>query len=471
MRSFPLLVLLLLRVGFLAFALLPLGACAVAARTQLAGAPAASSALSATGPAVDVIHHDVELSLRLAPPSLAGKGEVRVRARRPTSVITLDARALQIAQVATASGSLAFRQSGDRLDIDLREPLAAGAELGLMLAWQVSTTGKMPRFSADQVWAGYRASAWMPTIQDPAQRATLALRITAPAELKVAAVGRATESAPTSGGLTAHTFVLDHPSPPFLYAFAAGHFDEAELAVDDVTLRALGPSGSDLKGALAVTAPMVRFLRSRTGVPFPSSTYVQVFVHGDDVAQEGAGLSLLSEDALADIQKDPTDDWIFSHELSHQWFGWLVPSADFSDFWLNEGFATFSVAAVKEQRWGHRAYQSEIDIWHQRSSKVHADGRDAPISLSAPGAMAKTPPSESELQPRGVTYFRGALVLDRLRRELGEAVFWQGIRRYVGDRAGKGARTEDLRAALEAASGRDLRDFFNRWIYASAPDL
>ena len=59
----------------------------------------------------------------------------------------------------------------------------------------------------------------------------------------------------------------------------------------------------------------------------------------------------------------------------------------------------------------------------------------------------------------------------KLRGERGDAVFWDGIRSYVKDRAGKGARSEDLRVALEAASGRELHPFFATWVYASAPDL
>jgi hypothetical protein len=86
-------------------------------------------------------------------------------------------------------------------------------------------------------------------------------------------------------------------------------------------------------------------------------------------------------------------------------------------------------------------------------------------------APPRPPPKESELQKRGVTYSGGALVLHELRGELGDPIFWDGIRRYVKDRAGKGARSEDLRVALEAASGRDLRPFFAAWVYASAPDL
>jgi len=421
--------------------------------------------------AIDVLHHDVELSLQLEPtPSLTGTGELRVRARRTTSVVVLDARALRVRSIAVEQKPLRFEHVEDRLCIELPSALRASAELSLRVAWEVTTHGRMPRFSPGQVWAGYRASAWMPTRQDPAQRATLALRIKAPATVKVAASGRSVSRAQGEDGSLVHAFALERPSPPFLFAFAAGDFDEAERDVEGVKLRALGPKGADLAAALATTEPMVRLLVDRTGVSFPAADYVQVFVHGD-AAQEGAGISLLGESALSDLRENPAEDWIFSHELAHQWFAWLVPCADFGDFWLNEGFATFFVAIVKEQRWGRSAYERELTLWRESSAEVHEQGRDAPVSLTSPLVSPRIPPNESELQSRGVTYARGALVLHKLRTELGEDLFWAGIRRYVKERAGKGARTEDLRVALEGASGRDLNGFFSRWVYSVATDL
>ncbi|HEU4407513.1 MAG TPA: M1 family aminopeptidase [Polyangiaceae bacterium] len=454
------------------------GGCAAPARPAPASAPAPPAGAGPRPPTpaecegdspVDVVDHAIDLSLRLSPPSLEGAGDVRVRARRTTDVVRLDARDLRVASIAAGGAPLPFGAADGRLCARLPRPLAPGAELTLRLAWAVPVDRDTPRFFDDQAWAGYQASAWMPTLQDPAQRATLSLRITSPPDVRVSASGRPAGAAAARDGRRTHAFVLDRPSPPFLFAFAAGRFDEAELDVDGVKLRALGPPGADLKGALAITAPMLRFLRDRTGAPPPAAEYREVFVRGD-AAQEAAGMALLSADALDEVRQDPKEDWIFSHELAHQWFAWLVPCADFADFWLNEGFATFLVAAVKEQRWGRAAYDREVELWRTRSAKVHAQGRDAPVSLSKPGAPHKAP-RDSELQPRGVTYSRGALVLHKLRGELGDDTFWAAIRRYVAARAGRGATTDDLRAAFEASSGRDLGPFFDRWVYAPAPDL
>jgi aminopeptidase N len=64
-------------------------------------------------------------------------------------------------------------------------------------------------------------------------------------------------------------------------------------------------------------------------------------------------------------------------------------------------------------------------------------------------------------------YQKGAWVLHMLRGIVGEANFFKGIRDYYLSHEGRTATTEDLRAALEKASGMDLKEFFTRWVYGS----
>ncbi len=420
----------------------------------------------------DVVHHSVDLTLAIAPPSLSGSGDLQLRATRDTGVVVLDANHLAIGAVSLAGKPLPFRVKDERLCALLEKPVRKGSSIELHVTWRGATDRDTPHFSPSDVWGGYLTSAWMPTLQDPAQRATLALRVSAPPALRVAASGRrASESAAAGGAaLAVHSFVLDVPTPPFLYAFAAGMFHEEDLDAGGVALRALGPEGTDLKPALRATAASLAFLQAHTGSPLPAAEYTQVFVSGD-AAQEAAGLSLLGASSVDDLKRDETDDWIFTHELAHEWFGISIPCADFADFWLNEAFATYFVAATKEDRWGRAAYDGEMKNFRARSAKAHAAGKDAPIALSNPDGSLSRPVAESDLQARGVTYFRGALVLDKLRREIGDDAFWNGIRKYTRDRAGKGARTSDLRMAFESSSGRDLESFFATWVYRAAPGI
>jgi aminopeptidase N len=432
---------------------------------------------------VDVVSHRIELTTTDAARSVTGRGEVVVRILEPTDSVMLDAHALHVTHV-SEKHSLRFKQTPTSVCIALPQVAAAGEAVALKLSWKITHSAKTPHVGNDQIWAGYDAAAWMPTRQDSAQRATLDLTIVAPRDWKVVGPGHRVASGPSmsvaslslqsataaSADLGSNRFEVSRPSPPFLFAFAAGTFAEAELDVDGVRLRALGPPGSNLDEALAITARMLRFLVRRTGTAPPNDEYTQVFVEGE-AAQEAAGFALLSAAALDDLKLDPQNDWIFLHELAHQWFGWQVACADFNDFWLNEGFATFLTGAYKEERWGPAAHARELRLWLEGSAKAHRESRDAPLSRSLPGRAPLPSPSDSELPARGVTYARGALVLQKLREQLGEEKFWAGIRAYVAARSWKSARTDDLRSALEAASGDDLRLFFERWVYASASDF
>ncbi|HEY0407380.1 MAG TPA: M1 family aminopeptidase, partial [Pyrinomonadaceae bacterium] len=64
-------------------------------------------------------------------------------------------------------------------------------------------------------------------------------------------------------------------------------------------------------------------------------------------------------------------------------------------------------------------------------------------------------------------YQKGGWVLHMLRSQLGDEVFFRGIRAYYEAHKNSTATTEDLRAALERAGRTSLRDFFARWVYGS----
>ena len=52
-----------------------------------------------------------------------------------------------------------------------------------------------------------------------------------------------------------------------------------------------------------------------------------------------------------------------------------------------------------------------------------------------------------------------------LRRILGDKIFFAGIKSYYNQHKDSVASSEDLRIAMERASRRDLKSFFDRWIY------
>jgi aminopeptidase N len=63
-----------------------------------------------------------------------------------------------------------------------------------------------------------------------------------------------------------------------------------------------------------------------------------------------------------------------------------------------------------------------------------------------------------------MTYRKGSLVLRMLRDELGEETFRRGLREYYQRFRFRQVTGADFKRVMEDVSGRDLSDFFRRWI-------
>jgi len=81
------------------------------------------------------------------------------------------------------------------------------------------------------------------------------------------------------------------------------------------------------------------------------------------------------------------------------------------------------------------------------------------VPLTSPG------PFPSLSARRAIAYSKGALFMDRLRREIGEQQFWAGLRSFTRTYAGTTVVSRDFQRTFERASGRDLASLFDEWVY------
>jgi aminopeptidase N len=144
---------------------------------------------------------------------------------------------------------------------------------------------------------------------------------------------------------------------------------------------------------------------------------------------------------------------VVAHELSHQWFGDSVSVADWSDIWLNEGFATYSEGLWIEHTQGRAA----MDGWVKYLYNDMVQNRSY---VSEPG----NPPA-TDLFNWGV-YEWGGLTLHALRLEVGDETFFKILKTYYSRYAGGNATTDDFIAVAEEVSGKDLKQFFDDWLYS-----
>src|SRR5438552_211941 len=67
----------------------------------------------------------------------------------------------------------------------------------------------------------------------------------------------------------------------------------------------------------------------------------------------------------------------------------------------------------------------------------------------------------------GHIYPKGATILQMLRHQLGDALFWRAMNHYTTAHAYGTVVTDDLRKAFQETTGKDYKAFFDQWVYGA----
>ncbi len=314
-----------------------------------------------------------------------------------------------------------------------------------------------------------RVHHWIPVLDHPSAKATVTFNITAPAGQEVIANGRLDHFETTASGQRTWTYSEGVPIPPYCMIIGVGQFAKAESAQRALTPLSYYVPLSERELAqkgFSPAIPSVKFF-SEEVAPYPYEKLALIVGATRYGGMENSGAivftsSLFNRNSTAGMSKTYGVPFgnvtLIAHEIAHQWFGDSVTESTWSDLWLSEGFATYFAGLFVQRYESEEAFQRYM--------------RDASASVFAYEKKKRVPIFDRDteslmdlLNPNN--YQKGAWVLHMLRSNLGDDVFFRGIRSYYESHKNSIASTEDLRAALEKASGKDLRGFFTRWVYES----
>jgi aminopeptidase N len=214
-----------------------------------------------------------------------------------------------------------------------------------------------------------------------------------------------------------------------------------------------GQSG-DARAMLSRIGRTLTLYSTLTGVPFPwpryslSAASEQLSGKGGRDGPTGMTINTDFPDARAERDEPQIASLVFMHEPAHEWFGGYMGQASYQHQWLLEGFADFMAAQVWRDQHGPRGDQDFI--YEYNAIKRNLSAQD--ILLLPNGG--------------GNVYYRGPIVLDMLRKYLGDDRFWASVRRLLTHHAFGNATTEDFRIAIREATGEDLTWFFDEWVYS-----
>ena len=417
---------------------------------------------------VRVLHIDLRLRPDLERERLDGVCTTTVRAIEETVPrLVLDAVDLDVRAVTVGGGrALAFRSNAETLEIALDPPLHAGDELEFAVEYAVEQPRRglyFIRREPRHVWTQSQdtdARYWFPCFDYPAEKQTTSATIVVPNGHFALGNGALVER--TEGETeTVYRYEQRIPHATYLVTMVAGPFAEVAQphARVPVWFYTLPGREADGERAFGNTPRMIDVFERTIGVPYPYARYSQIavtdFVFG---GMENTSATTQTDRVLHDERAhlDFSADYLASHELAHQWFGDLVTCRDWSQAWLNEGFATYFEAVWLEADKGWDEYL--YDVFRDVQSYVEEDAERyrRPIVCN----VFRDP---IELFDRHL-YEKGAAVLHMLRGELGWERMKRSLRRYVGDNAQRNVETIDLVRAIEAETGRNLRRFFAQWV-------
>ena len=366
------------------------------------------------------------------------------------------------AEAAQPGRALRFRQQDDRLLVTLDREAGVGERRRIVVRYRgvpadgftIGTNRHGERtFFADS-WPN-RAHHWLPVVDHPSDKATVAFVITAPAHYQVVATGAFVEAVDQEGGMRRTEWRSRAPIATKVMAVGVARFVRQRQALVDGVPVETWVYPQDREVGLQAFAPGPRVLgafeRRLGDYPYAKLANVQTTTRWGGL--ENAGNVFYDEGA---VDREGGIESLIAHEIAHQWFGDAVTESDWPHVWLSEGFATYLTACYLEWTYGRERFLEQMD---RARTRVLSYVEEAPDSVIVPEAV---------LDPRRLlspnVYQKAAWVLHMLRGEVGDGTFWRGMRTYYERFRDRNASTADFAAIIEEVSGRKLEWFFDQWL-------
>ncbi len=306
-----------------------------------------------------------------------------------------------------------------------------------------------------------------PSFDEPRFKTPFNIRLTIPSKYSgFANTNQISEQAEKSGWKTL-SFAPTKPLPTYLLALAVGPWQvqqgpdigATEWRKQAIKLRGLAPDAKaeKMQHALSETPAILKTLEDyfAFGYPFDKLDLLAApdFAAG---AMENPGL-ITFRDYLMLLDKDSPVSFVQgsfnvnAHELAHQWFGDVVTMPWWDDLWLNESFATWMQSKITQQL--HPEFNADLERVVDTAGAMKSD------SLVSVRRIRQPILSNADIQTAfdGITYQKGAAVLNMFESYLGEEKFKQGVRNYIHKHQYGSATANDLISSLAEQSGQAER--------------
>lgn len=419
---------------------------------------------------IDVKHLRLDLDPDFEKRSLTGKATLTFAPiATALSQLRLDSIRLHIQSVESTVAIRDWNPTDDSLWIYFAEAIPVGQEVSVTIryegqpqeGWYFRTEAMGYPAGDDHFWTQGepdRHRQWFPGYDYPNERFTSEVFCRVPKGMTVLSNGHLVEERAEEEKTLFH-WLQDQPHPNYLISVVGGYFKKIEKKHGDLPL-AFYTTPSEIAQAdnsFRDTDHIIAFFEKEIGVKYPWDKYYYVAV-ADFIAggMENTSITTVTDKTLfTDASENLyTTRWLDAHEAAHQWFGDLITCKDWSQLWLNEGFATYYMHLYDEEKLGTE--QMRYRMWLD-ADKVVTQTDEKPIVWKG----YQRPLEQFDYR----VYPKGGWVLHMLRCQVGPDLYRKIIRSYLESHRNGNVETHDLIAAFEEMTGKSWDQFFDQWVF------
>ena len=411
----------------------------------------------------DAKHYDVKMKVDPRQNHIVASNTMTAEATDTLSRFNLDFHGFDIAKITVNGQPASFEREDGELQITPAELLPAGSQFQVKVDYAGNPEGYHSPHAPIQIgWVGIPdgnyvlsepdgAAHWLPVNDHPRDKATYDFDITVPQGFTAVANGELAARTESADGKEVNfQWKADDPMASYLATVNVGKFKEQRVeGPNGLLIHNFFPASIEKQAQhdFARVPDMISWFSERFG-PYPFGVYGNLVL---DASVGGAALETQTRPTYEKgmVTGDQSLEFIYAHELAHQWWGNSVTVNNWKDIWLNEGFANYSHMMWKHEHDGgfkklDRAMKSMYAFLPRNSSPVSAPGEDDMFDENV--------------------YNRGACALHCLRKDLGDETFFNVLKTWAARGKEKPVTTDDLVKVASEVSGKDLAPFFDKWV-------
>lgn len=427
-------------------------------------------------PWVDVLNYTFSISISDTSDIIYGEAEISLSLSGDISIMEFDLKCLRndgkgmvVDSASISENGIKWTHTQDKLRITADRVMTRGSLCKVKISYHgIPADGLIiseNKFSNRSFFADHwpdRAGNYLPCIDHPYDKATVDFIIIAPDHYEVVASGYLAEERHLRGEMKLSHWREEVPLATKVMAFGAAEFDfrlEGTPGNIPVWTYVFRENRKEGYNDYEVATKPLGFFSELIG-PYSYEKLANVQSKTIFGGLENAGTIFYSENSVTGKGRA---EGLIAHEVAHQWFGNSVTEGDWHHIWLSEGFATYLTSVYMEKTYGRERLAEEMKTDREKVIRYYLRSPRPVIDTTITNLMRLLSPN---------SYQKGSWVLHMLRNELGDEIFWKGMRSFYVKFRNKNAITTNFEEVMEEVSGKDLSGFFYQWLLIPGqPDL